>query len=166
MPCFYIRNQASIALFKIDPVSRSPIAELVPSLNLAKLIKETLSANCYTVQNIYEDDDELNKAESDLISGKTKKTPNQSEVQTEYADGEDSEHLDLDDLMEEMNEPINLAEADNLKLSSMHHFKLKPRDVVQVYRFSGRQSCHALYMKLLNYVSLMNDKRKSTKEGP
>ena len=108
----------------------------------------------------------MNNTESDLISGKTKKTQNQSEFQSEMADGEDSERLDLDDLMEEMVEPINLAENENLKLASMHHFTLKPRDVVQVYRFSGRQSCHALYMKLLNYVSLMNDKRKSTKEGP
>lgn len=33
-------------------------------------------------------------------------------------------------------------------------------------RFAGRQSCHSLYMLLLNYVSQMNDKRKSTKEGP
>ena len=68
--------------------------------------------------------------------------------------------------MEEMHEPINLAESENLKLSSMHHFNLKPREVVQVYRFSGRQSCHALYMKLLNYISTMNEKRNRSKEGP
>ena len=68
--------------------------------------------------------------------------------------------------MDEMKDAINLAEKDSHKLSSMHHFKLKPREVVQVFRFSGRQSCHSLYMLLLNYVSSMNDKRKSTKEGP
>ena len=79
MPCFYLRNQASIALFKIDPVTRGPVAELVPSLNLSKHIKETLGANVYTVQNIYEDDANLNNAESSLISGKTKKTPSRTE---------------------------------------------------------------------------------------
>ena len=68
--------------------------------------------------------------------------------------------------MEEMYEPLNLIESDNLKLSSMHHFNLKPREVVQVYKFYGRQNCHALYIKLLNYISLMNEKRKRSKEGP
>jgi len=52
------------------------------------------------------------------------------------------ENLDLDDLMEEMQEPINLVDNDNLKKSSMHHFKLNRRDVVEVYKFTGRQSCH------------------------
>lgn len=41
MPCFYLRNQASIALFKIDSANGgTPVAELIPSLNLAKVIKE------------------------------------------------------------------------------------------------------------------------------
>ena len=48
------------------------------------------------------------------------------------------EHLDLEDLMDEMQTGINFVDKDNLKLGSMHHFKLKPRDVVQVFRFSGR----------------------------
>ena len=40
MPCFYLRNQALIALFKIDE-SGSPVAELIPSLNMEKAIKES-----------------------------------------------------------------------------------------------------------------------------
>ena len=75
----------------------------------------------YTVQNIYEEDESL---ESDIgISGK-----NTAKAKAEASD--DSSDVNLDDLMDEMKEPINLAEKDNLKLNSMHHFKLKPRDVV------------------------------------
>lgn len=55
---------------------------------------------------------------------------------------DDEDHLDIEDLMEDMVEPINLERGDNLKQSSMHHFKLQRRDVVQVFKFSGRQSCH------------------------
>ena len=65
-----------------------------------------------------------------------------------------------------MQDTINLEEKDNLKLSSMHHFKLNRREVVQVLRFTGRQNCHQLYLLLLNYISQMNEKRKTTKEGP
>ena len=68
--------------------------------------------------------------------------------------------------MEEMQDTINIAEKQNLKLSSMHHFSLKQRDVVQVYRFTGRQQCHQLYMLLLNYMNTMNEKRKTSREGP
>ena len=72
MPCFYLRNEASIALFRIDAETHAPIAELIPSHNLEKLIKESLGANVYTVQKIYEDDENLNNQESDLIAGKTR----------------------------------------------------------------------------------------------
>ena len=174
MPCFYLRNESSIALFKIDAETHSPIAELIPSHNLEKQIKDTLSANVYTVHKIYEDDNEDNAAESRKVQStmakrdhteKTTSVGGVGENNFENEDGSD-EHLDLDDLMEEMHEPLNLAESENLKLSSMHHFNLKPRDVVSVYKFSGRQSCHVLYTKLLNYVSMMNEKRKRSKEGP
>lgn len=74
MPCFYVRNQASIALFKIDAATCQPVAELIPSLNLAKLIKESLGPSMYTVLNIYEDDDNVDGAESDLITGRSRKT--------------------------------------------------------------------------------------------
>ena len=57
MPCFYLRNQATIALFKIDPQTAEPKADLVPSLALAKLMKERSSNLNYTVQNIYEEED-------------------------------------------------------------------------------------------------------------
>ena len=56
--------------------------------------------------------------------------------------GESDDHLDLDDLMEEMQDTINLADKDNLKLSSMNHFKLQTKDVVQIFKFTGRQACH------------------------
>jgi len=42
MPCFYLRNQASIALFKIDE-NGVPLAELIPSINMVKAIKESKS---------------------------------------------------------------------------------------------------------------------------
>ena len=42
MPCFYLRNQSSIALFKIDE-SGQPVAELIPSFNLIKVIKQSKS---------------------------------------------------------------------------------------------------------------------------
>ena len=42
MPCFYLRNQALIALFKIDE-NGSPMVELIPSLNMEKVIKESKS---------------------------------------------------------------------------------------------------------------------------
>ena len=76
MPCFYLRNEASIALFKIDAETNAPVAELIPSHNLEKMIKETMSSNAYIVRKIYEDDDHLkNNGESDLIAGvKTRKT--------------------------------------------------------------------------------------------
>ena len=56
MPCFYLRNESSIALFKIDAETHSPVAELIPSHNLEKLLKDALSANVYTVHKIYEED--------------------------------------------------------------------------------------------------------------
>jgi len=124
MPCFYLRNQASIALFKIDSQTGVPVAELIPSLNLAKAIKEKSNLS-YSVINIFEEDENL---ESDLISGKN--LPGKK-VENEFEDeDEDSEHLDLDDLMDEMQDTLVLADKDNLKQNSMHHFKLKPRDVV------------------------------------
>ena len=96
MPCFYLRNQASIALFKIDSQTGVPVAELIPSLNLAKAIKEKSNLS-YSVINIFEEDENL---ESDLISGKN--LPGKK-VENEFEDeDEDSEHLDLDDLMDEM----------------------------------------------------------------
>lgn len=53
MPCFYLRNQSSIALFKIDE-SGQPVAELIPSFNLIKVIKQSKSfysfkGNCLTI---------------------------------------------------------------------------------------------------------------------
>ena len=57
MPCFYLRNESSIALFRIDSETQAPIAELIPSHNLEKLIKDTLGANVYTIHKIYEDEE-------------------------------------------------------------------------------------------------------------
>lgn len=39
MPCFYIRSNSFIALFKIE--DKQIVAELVPSANLLKEIKES-----------------------------------------------------------------------------------------------------------------------------
>ena len=121
MPCFYLRNQASIALFKIDGKTGVPVAELIPSLNLAKTIKAKSNLS-YSVVNIFEEDENL---ESEMISGK-----NLAEKKEDASDDEDSEHLDLDDLMDEMQDTLVLADKNNLKQNSMHHFKLKTRDVV------------------------------------
>lgn len=60
MPCFYLRNQANIALFKLDPETGAPMAELLPSLNLLKILKEKANLN-YTVEKIYEDDEKEEK---------------------------------------------------------------------------------------------------------
>jgi len=49
MPCFYVRNQAMVALFKIDSQTRVPKAELVPSLNLSKLLKDRATNLNFTV---------------------------------------------------------------------------------------------------------------------
>ena len=66
--------------------------------------------------------------ESDLISGKKSEVKPENLAENELEG--DSDNLDLDDLMEEMQDTINLETRDHMKLSSMHHFKLKPRDVV------------------------------------
>eukprot|EP00353_Schmidingerella_taraikaensis_P001023 CAMPEP_0185597500 /NCGR_PEP_ID=MMETSP0434-20130131/81407_1 /TAXON_ID=626734 ORGANISM="Favella taraikaensis, Strain Fe Narragansett Bay" /NCGR_SAMPLE_ID=MMETSP0434 /ASSEMBLY_ACC=CAM_ASM_000379 /LENGTH=109 /DNA_ID=CAMNT_0028226241 /DNA_START=1007 /DNA_END=1336 /DNA_ORIENTATION=+ len=107
-----------------------------------------------------------------MISGKKSgaNTASKGEFNQQSAHNKDEsdDPLDLEDLMDEMQDTINLAEEQNLKLSSMHHFSLKPRDVVQVFRFSGRQPTHQLYMMLLNYINTTNEKRKtsSTRDGP
>ena len=62
MPCFYVRSKENIALFKIDPETRTPVAELIPSLNLAKLVKESMGPGVYTIQNIYDDEEDANNA--------------------------------------------------------------------------------------------------------
>lgn len=74
---------------------------------------------------------------------------------------DDSEPLDLDDLMEEMQQPINFQSNDQLKRSSMHHFTLNPRDVVSIYTFEGRNGVHQLYLLLLNYLAGFAGKRSS-----
>ena len=56
MPCFYLRNQATIALFRMDGTTGEPLAEVVPSLPLSKLIKDKSSLR-YSVQNIYDEEE-------------------------------------------------------------------------------------------------------------
>jgi hypothetical protein len=113
MPCFYLRNQANIALFKLDSETGAPIAELIPSPNLLKTLKEKANLN-YSVEKIYEDDQKL---ESDLISGK-KSIEKEAALKSQgdqMVDEDDDDHLDIEDLMQDMVEPINLEKGDNLK---------------------------------------------------
>ena len=58
MPCFYLRNQASIALFKLDAKTGTPVAELIPSMAMTKTIKEKANLQ-FSVTNIYEEDEDM-----------------------------------------------------------------------------------------------------------
>ncbi len=79
------------------------------------------------------------------------------------ADGENQEEEDMDiqELLKNVDKKINFSTYEELKKSSMHHFKLKTRDVVEVYRFEGIEAVNSLQYVLTNYVSDLIAKRKS-----
>ncbi len=48
----------------------------------------------------------------------------------------------------------------------MHHFKLKTRDVVEVYRCEGIEAVNSLRDVLTNYVTELIANRKAKNQGP
>lgn len=52
MPCFYVRSNSFIAVFRIE--EGQVVAELIPSVNLLKEVKDRGIA--FTMRSIYEDE--------------------------------------------------------------------------------------------------------------
>ena len=65
---------------------------------------------------------------------------------------DDEEEVDIQELLKNVEKKVNFASAENLKKSSMHHFKLKTRDVVEVYCFEGIEAVNSIQYVLMNYI--------------
>ena len=78
------------------------------------------------------------KTEDFQGSGQAKKGDRPDKIEEEDEDDV------IDELMKDVGKKISLNTEENLKQTSMHHFKLKTRDVVEVYRFEGIEAVNAI----------------------
>jgi len=142
MPCFYIRNASFIALFRVDEeLDGLVVAELIPNENLSSYIKRR-GLNNFSIKRVYEDE----QVAIEDFQGKNK-------VHDELLATADD--VDIQELLRNVNpaEKVKLATHDNLMQSSMHHFKLRTREVVEVYHFEGIEAVNSLRDVMTNYVS-------------
>ena len=119
--------------------------------------------NSYSIRKIYED--EQVKEEDFQGNTQVKKKNGRGE---QAAQGEEEEEVDIQELLKNVDTKINFSTAEDLKNASMHHFKLKTREVVEVYRFEGVEAVNSLQHALLNFImerSQLCDVKSKT-QGP
>jgi hypothetical protein len=156
MPCFYLRGNNFIVLFKIVAETGLPKAEVIPSPNLLKLIKDSkfnpfiLSHTCSTnlfagnaqhsIRNVYEDETEA----------AVKKN---GDGDQENEDGDDANNMSIEDLLENLDERINFDPDEDARRDKAQHFTLQRREVIQILQFEKNFNVHAVYCVLQNFVA-------------
>ena len=104
----------------------------------------------YTIRKIYEDE----QLKLEDFQGNTNPEAEQ-----------DEEHVDIQELLQNVERPVNFNSERNLKNTSMHHFKLKTREVVEVFRFEGVEAVNSIQNALMNFIMERAGANEAKKSG-
>lgn len=129
MDYFYIKSNAFVALFKTQ--NKRSSCHVIPSKGLRSKIAASQSLT-YEVKKVFIDE----------VTGEVEKPDEQMS---------DDEQFNLDEIMAEMEDPINLDTTEGETKINEQYFKLAMKEAIQIYQFTG-SNVQVFFNLLQNYL--------------